>query len=194
MKSLIYPLLLSCLVFSFQIEPTSYQLDNGHTYIGFDVERFLVGEVSGRFNEAEASITMAGEDLTTLQVDATIQVNSLDSNNDIRDGHLKGQLWLDAETHPTIQFTSTAVRQEGEDQYVMEGDFTIKGITNQVSFPIEVLGPFKDPTQNVTLGLKAEFTIDRFDYGLQFNKTMDNGDLFIGREVKIKIRALAIEK
>ena len=77
---------------------------------------------------------------------------------------------------------------------MIESDFTIKGITNKVSFPIDVQGPFKDPTQNITLGLKAEFTIDRFDYGLQFNKTMDNGELFIGREVKIKIRALAVEK
>ncbi|MEL7247712.1 MAG: YceI family protein [Bacteroidota bacterium] len=108
--------------------------------------------------------------------------------------HLKGQLWLDAETHPTIHFKSTKVTQTEEGQYLIESDFTIKGITNKVSFPIDVQGPFKDPTQNITLGLKAEFTIDRFDYGLQFNKTMDNGELFIGREVKIKIRALAIEK
>ncbi|MEL6836148.1 MAG: YceI family protein [Bacteroidota bacterium] len=194
MKTFIYSLLFSALLFGFHTEPTSYQLDIGHTYIGFDVERFWVGEVSGRFNEAAAHITMTGEDISTLQVDATIQSASLDSNNDIRDGHLKGQLWLDAETHPTIHFKSTNVSQSEEGQYLMEGDFTIKGITNQVSFPIEVQGPFKDPTQNITLGLKAEFTIDRFDYGLQFNKTMDNGELFIGREVKIKIRALAIEK
>lgn len=192
MKSLLYLFFVSVLLFSVQTEPTSYRLDPGHTYVGFDVERFLVGEVSGRFNECEANIMMTGEDLTSLQVEATIQTNSLDSNNDIRDGHLKGEMWLHTEAHPTIHFRSTAVRQEGE-QYIMSGDFTIKGITNQVEFPVEVLGPYKDPTQNVSLGLKAEFSIDRFDYGIQFNKTMDNGELFIGREVKIKIRALAIQ-
>lgn len=192
MKSFYYLFFISVLLFSVQTEPSSYRLDPGHTYVGFDVERFLVGEVSGRFNDCSADIQMSGEDPSTLQVEATIQTNSLDSNNDIRDGHLKGEMWLHAEAHPTIHFRSTSVYQEG-DQYIMKGDFTIKGITNQVEFPIEVLGPYKDPTQSTTLGLKAEFSIDRFDYGIQFNKTMDNGELFIGREVKIKIRALAIQ-
>ncbi len=192
MKSFYYLFFISVLLFSVQTEPSSYRLDPGHTYVGFDVERFLVGEVSGRFNDCSADIQMSGEDPSTLQVEATIQTNSLDSNNDIRDGHLKGEMWLHAEEHPTIHFRSTSVFQEG-DQYMMKGDFTIKGITNQMEFPIEVLGPYKDPTQSTTLGLKAEFSIDRFDYGIQFNKTMDNGELFIGREVKIKIRALAIQ-
>lgn len=192
MKHLSYLLLITVLLFNAQTEPDSYRLDPGHTYIGFDVERFLVGEVSGRFNECTANILMSGEDPRTLQVDATIQTNSIDSNNDIRDGHLKGEMWLHAEAHPTIHFRSTSVYQEG-DQYMMKGDFTIKGITNQVEFPIEILGPYQDPTKTTTLGLKAEFSIDRFDYGIQFNKTMDNGELFIGREVKIKIRALAVQ-
>ncbi|MEM7297019.1 MAG: YceI family protein, partial [Bacteroidota bacterium] len=110
MKNGMLLLFLSLLFFSIQQEPSPYTLDNGHTYIGFDVERFLVGEVSGRFNECEASISMDGDDPTTMQVDATIQTESLDSNNDIRDGHLKGTMWLDAENHPTIHFKSTAVQ------------------------------------------------------------------------------------
>ena len=76
----------------------------------------------------------------------------------------------------------------------MEGDLTIRGITKPIEFPVEVLGPMKDPTQKIALGLKANLTIDRFDYGIQFNKTMDNGSLFIGNEVKLKLRALAYKE
>lgn len=194
MKTLFYLLVASSLFWNTQTEPVTYQLDTGHTFVGFDVERFMVGEVSGWFEDFTATITMEGEDYTTLQVNTTIQAESLDSNNDIRDSHLKGGMWLATEMYPTITFQSTAVREEKPGEYVMDGDFTIKGVTNTVSFPVEILGPFKDPTQKMTLGLKADFSIDRFDYGIQFNKTMDNGELFIGREVKIKIRALAYQE
>lgn len=181
----------------FQISKTTtdpYVLDVGHTHIGFDVERFLVGEVSGRFNDFSSVISMNGYDLTSLKLQAVIKVNSLDSNNDIRDGHLKGQLWLDAETYPDILFSSTSVHKTEKGGYRMSGKFTIKGITNTVEFPIEILGPFKDPTQKTTIGIKADFIIDRFDYGIKFNKKMDNGSFFIGNEVKIKIRALAYKE
>lgn len=192
MKNKIIILLLLLLLSSAsKINTSSYTLDTGHTYFGFDVERFLVGEVTGRFNEFSAKITMNDEDYTSLKIDANIKVNSLDSNNKTRDGHLKGALWLDAEKFPEIQFKSTDVAKKNDGKYMMKGNFTIKGITKEVIFPVEILGPFKDPTQKTAIGIKADFTIDRFDYDIKFNRKMDNGSFFIGNEVKIKIRALA---
>jgi polyisoprenoid-binding protein YceI len=171
----------------------SYQLDVGHTYIGFDVERFLVGEVSGRFNDFSASIEMEGDNFTTLQLTATVQVASIDSNNKTRDGHLKAPIWLDEKNHPEIKFTSTSVEKSGEG-YTMKGDFTIKGTTKQVEFPVIFKGPFVDPTGSNTLGIQADFTINRFDYGINLSKKLKDGSYFIGEDVKIKIRALAIKK
>lgn len=171
----------------------SYQLDLGHTYIGFDVERFIVGEVSGRFNEFSANIAMEGDDFTTLELDATIKVASIDSNNKTRDGHLKAPIWLDEKQHPEIRFVSTAVEKKGED-YVIKGDFTIKGITKQVEFPAILKGPFVDPTGSNTIGIQADFTINRFDYGINLSKKLKDGSYFIGEDVKIKIRALAAKK
>ncbi len=186
--------LICCLTLclGFKSKPDTYTLDVGHTYIGFDVERFLVGEVSGRFNDFSAQISMEDQDPTTLQLNATIQVGSLDSNNAIRDGHLKGENWLDAAAYPEITFASSEVIKNEQGGYNISGDFTIHGVTKKVTFPMEVLGPFKDPTQKIALGIKADFTIDRFDYGIAFNRKMDNGSFFIGNEVKIKIRALAL--
>lgn len=188
-------LLLAIICLSFTSSFTEpYQLDQGHTHIGFDVERFLVGEVSGRFNEFSANVSMNGNDYNSLQLDATIQVNSIDSNNKTRDGHLKGKMWLDAANYPTIHFKSTALEKDENDHYTMSGDFTIKGITNKVKFPITISGPFKDPTRQTAIGIKADFVINRFDYGINFGKKMGNGELFIGKDVKIKIRALAYKK
>ncbi|MDT7832308.1 YceI family protein [Flavobacteriaceae bacterium S356] len=185
-------LLLLCIHFSFIIIPSEpYSLDQGHTYIGFDVERFLVGEVSGRFNEFSADVSMKDNDYTTLQLDATIKVASIDSNNKTRDGHLKGEIWLDEANHPTIRFTSTSVSKNEYGKYIMTGNFTIKGITNTVTFPIVISGPFKDPTQKTAIGIKADFVINRFDYGINLDKKLRNGSFFIGKDVKIKIRALA---
>lgn len=191
----IYVVVLTFISFSFTSsvqEP--YQLDQGHTYIGFDVERFLVGEVSGRFNEFSADVSMQANDYTSLKLNATIKVNSIDSNNKTRDGHLKGKMWLDAVGHPTIRFTSTSVKKNEYNNYIMTGNFTIKGVTNTVEFPIIISGPFKDPTQQTAIGIKADFVINRFDYGINFGKKMGNGELFIGKDVKIKIRALAYKK
>ncbi|MEM9075996.1 MAG: YceI family protein [Bacteroidota bacterium] len=178
---------------AFKSEKSTFILDKGHTHIGFEVERFLVGDVSGRFNDFDATLSMDGNDYGSLTLKAIIKVNSLDSNNEIRDSHLKGEVWLDQANHPEIKFTSTEVRKQGNG-YVMDGKFTIKGITQDVQFPIIIQGPFKDPTQKVALGIKADFSINRFDYGITFNKKMDNGHLFIGDKVHIKIRALAYQK
>ena len=184
-------LCIALVLFSFTIKPDTYTLDVGHTYLGFDIERFMVGEVSGRFNDFSGKLSMEGDDYSTLQMEAVIQVNSIDSNNETRDGHLKGQIWLDAATYPEIRFVSKKVTQDAEGKYMMTGNFTIKGVTKEVNFPIEILGPFKDPTQTTTVGVKGDFVIDRFDYNIALDKKMSNGSFFIGKDVKIKIRALA---
>ncbi len=194
MKTKLFTLaLLCCTVFNlgFKTITDTYTLDVGHTHIGFDVERFLVGEVSGRFNEFSGNIMMTGDNPETLKVDIKINTNSLDTNNKTRDGHLKGQMWLDTEKHPQIIFNSKTIKKEGNKTFTMTGDLTIHGITKTIQFPVEVLGPFKDPTKKLAIGIKADLAIDRFDYGIAFNKKMDNGSFFIGNEVKIKIRALA---
>jgi len=185
--------ILSSINLSFISNTDPYVIDLGHTYIGFDVERFWVGEVSGRFNEFSGDVTINGDDLSSLQANITISVSSLDTNHPTRDGHLTGEIWLDAAKYPEIKFVSKEVVKDNN-QYVMKGDLTIRDITKAIEFPVTLAGPYKDPTQKTTIGIKADLEIDRFDYGISFNRKLDNGELFIGNIVKLKIRALAEAK
>lgn len=170
---------------------SSFNLDPGHTLIQFNVERFMVGEVTGVFTKFQGEITMDEEDhLQNVQV--VIDVKSLDSNHEIRDGHLKGTMWLDVDNFPEITFQSTEIYKEEEQSYI-KGNLTIKDITKEVIFPFNEKGPFKDPTGAISIGLSGDLTLNRQDYGINFSRVMDNGALFIGNEVVIKIRALAIE-
>ena len=173
------------------IDSDSYSIDPSHTYIGWDVERFMVGEVTGQFDTYKAEINIDATDINTLQFKIIIDASSINSGHEVRDGHLRSDIWLDVEKYPEIIFESTSVSHLHGNTYDVKGDFTIHGVTNRVSFPAIIQGPFKDPTQKLSIGLKADFTIDRMDYGIAFSKKMDNGSFFIGKDVKIKIRALA---
>ena len=169
----------------------SYKVDPGHTYISFNVERFLVGEVTGVFTDFTGTIEYDQSDISSFSAEVVIKTHSLDSNNDTRDGHLKGDTWLHADKYPEIKFKTTRSWKEGE-QHMVEAELTIHGETNTVQFPIEVKGPFRDPTGATTIGVSGDLTINRQDYGIQFSRVMDNGELFIGNDVKIEIRALAV--
>ena len=153
------------------------------------VERFMVGEVTGKFKTFEGTVSLGdGYELENARV--TIQTASLDTDHEVRDGHLKSAIWLDTENYDEISFVSSGVRKEG-DQLWIDGTLTIKEQSNDVSFPFELKGPFKDPTGTTTIGLTGDLIIDRQDYGIKFSKLMDNGELFIGNTVRIRIRALA---
>lgn len=170
----------------------SFQLDKGHTLVEFNVARFMVGEVTGKFRDFDGTVTLnSKQDLESANI--TIVTKSLDTDHEVRDGHLRSQIWLDTETHEQITFVSDRVWKKGDVQYI-SGKLTIRGIENDVEFPYEMQGPFKDPTGMMTVGLKGDLTINRQDYGIKFSKLMDNGELFIGNEVNIRIRALAALK
>lgn len=170
----------------------SFKLDPGHTLIEFNVDRFMVGEVTGKFKEYEGTVTL-GNDGMLESASVGIKTKSLDTDHEVRDGHLQSEMWLDAESHELITFNSIGVRNE-EGKLLLDGELTIKGQTNNVSFPFEMKGPFKDPTQQHTIGLIGDLVINRQDYGITFSKVMDNGEVFIGNEVRIRIRALAVEQ
>lgn len=189
LNTLFFSLLFFAISQSLTAQKT-YQLDPTHTFINFGVERFMVGEVTGRFNEFSGTIVYNPEDLSQTRMDVSIKVKSIDTGLEVRDGHLKSNIWLDAEKYPEIKFKSKKVFiSDGRTQ--VTADLTIHGITNEVTFPITIKGPFKDPTQTNTLGLSGEVMVNRQDFGISMDKVMTNGHLFIGNEVRISIRALA---
>ncbi len=182
--------LLMALTITTQINAQStYKLDVGHTLIEFNVERFMVGEVTGKFKSYDGKVVLSDDEVISSAT-LKIETNSLDTDHEVRDGHLKSAIWLDVENSPEITFESSRVWKDGDQDYI-EGQLTIRGTTQTVQFPFEMKGPFKDPTGAMTIGISGDLIIDRQDYGIVFSKLMDNGELFIGNQVRIRIRALA---
>jgi len=122
----------------------------------------------------------------------TIQTKSVDTGNAMRDKDLRSPNFFDAEKYPTITFQSKKAEKKG-DQTVLVADFTMHGVTKELSLPVTLKGPIKDPWGNDRIGLEAKATLNRKDYGLSYNKALETGGLVVGDEVTIEINAEAIK-
>jgi len=186
-NSIVFAILLFVSTF---LSGQTFEIDPGHTFITFSVERFGTVDVSGRFNEFSGTLSFDETKGSINSADLTIDVNSIDSGHGVRDGHLKGEMWLDAGNHSTIVFKTSSVDKTDEG-FLAIGELTIKGKTNTIELPFKMKGPAVDPTKMTTIGISADLVLNRQDYGISFSRLMDNGNLFIGNEVTISINALA---
>lgn len=169
----------------------SFAIDPVHSGIEFSVRHLLISQVKGKFLEFSGTILYDDEDLSRSRVEITIQVKSIDTGNEGRDGHLRGAEFFDVENHPEITFQSEEIRKRGE-KYIAVGNLTIRGVSRRIELPFEVLGKVNDPWGNVRIGVRAEITIDRQDFGVSWSKTLDNGGLVVGNEVKIELNLEAM--
>jgi polyisoprenoid-binding protein YceI len=150
----------------------------------------MVTKVRGRFGKVEGTIAIA-EDRLRSSVQATIDMASVDTGDDSRDGHLRSGDFFDVENHPTMTFTSTGVRQEGGD-LVLTGDLTIKGVTRQVELDLEFDGVSGDPWGGTRAGFTATTEVNRRDWGLEWNVALDSGGVLVGEKVKIELDVQAV--
>lgn len=174
-------------------DPYVYTIDASHSTVGFKVRHFTVSNVRGKFNTFEGTVRFNPEDLSDSGVEVTIDAASIDTDHEQRDEHLRSADFLDAENHPTLTFKSTKV-EKGDDGYVLTGDLTMRGVTKEVSFPFEMVGPIKDPLGMMRMGVEGGLTVDRRDWGLEWSRAMETGGLFVGHEVKIELSAEAARK
>jgi polyisoprenoid-binding protein YceI len=188
---------LSIIVFliaaGFAFSADTYQVDPAHSTVGFSVKHLLISTVPGKFKEFSGTIVYDPQDITKSSVTGSIKTASIDTGVADRDGDLKGASFFDVEKFPEISFKSTKVEKSG-DGAMVTGNLTIKGVTKEVKFPATVNGPIKDPWGNSRLGFSFGFEINRLDYGISYNKTMDTGGLVVSKEVKIQIDGEAVAK
>jgi len=171
-------------------DPTEYKLDKAHSRIGFRVGHLGISTVSGHLTNYSGRITLRGADLATLETDVTIQVKSVDTGNAARDKHLRAEDFFDSEEFPEIRFVAdTMVREAG--QWKLLGDFTMHGVTRQLTLPLDVKGPIEDPWGNTRIGLTTTTTINRHDYGVGSDKISDK---MVGEEVTLDISVEATAK
>lgn len=160
-------------------------LDPTHSEIGFKIKHLMIANVSGKFNKVEATIKNEDDIFETSEIRFTAQVNSIDTNNEERDNHLKGNDFFDVVTYPTLTFVTTSISKLLEGGYTIIGDLTIKGRTQTISLAAEYSPPTLDPWMNLKTGLSITGKIDRKDFGLEWNTSLEAGGLLVGEEVRL---------
>ena len=169
----------------------TWVIDPTHTEVGFSVRHLMVSKIRGRFARFDGEIVTA-EDPLASSVTATVDLSSVDTNNADRDAHLRSADFFETDHHPTLTYRSTGVRRDGE-RLVVDGDLTLHGVTRSVPLTLELNGfqpstPFGDSR----FGFSARAEIDRRDFGITFNMTMDGGGVVVGDHVQISLEVEAI--
>ena len=168
--------------------PVKYTIDKAHTEVGFDIRHFF-SKVHGRFNDFQGTLVFDDKTPANISVDASAATTSIWTDNDRRDNHLRSADFFDAEKNPTLTFKSTKVTANGKNKYKVAGDLTLRGVTKPVVFDAEFLGAGEVAAGGQSMGSKAGFTatttINRQDYGIKWNKALDNGGMMLDDNVTI---------
>ncbi|CAN5907590.1 YceI family protein [soil metagenome] len=166
-----------------QIPTGTWTIDPSHSEVGFSVRHLAVAKVKGTFATFEGSVIIADDPLQS-SVTAAVDLSSIDTRDEGRDGHLRSSDFFDVETHPSMTFTSTSVTPRGND-YQVVGDLTIKDVTRTVELDLEFHGISPDPWGGTRAGFTAETELSRKDFGIDFNIPLDGGGVVIGDKIKV---------
>lgn len=169
-----------------------YTIDASHSSIEFRVRHAMVTNVRGAFAEYDGRLHLDGADPTASHAELVIQVASVDTGNEQRDGHLRTGDFFAVETHPEITFRSTATEQLDADHYRLTGDLTIKATTRPVVLDLEFTGTATDPYGIERVGFEGSTTVDRTDFGLTYNAALETGGVLIGEKVKLSFDISAV--
>jgi polyisoprenoid-binding protein YceI len=169
----------------------TWSVDAGHSAVAFSARHLMVAKVRGSFDQFVGTITV-GENPLESKVEAVVQIASINTKDDSRDGHLKSPDFFDAEQFPTMSLVSTGIEARGAD-YVLHADLTIKGVTKAVDFDLAFDGVVADPWGNTKAGFTAETEINRKDFGLEWNVALETGGVLVGEKVKITLEIEALK-
>jgi len=196
MKSLHRYLLTALLVVTPVLaQGATWDLDVDHSNLEFKVKHLMITNVKGKFKSFAGTLTTEGDDLSTGKLDVTIQTASIDTDNQQRDDHLRSPDFFDAAKYPTITFVSKKFETAADQVKQIVGDLTIHGVTREVVLEVEEQSPVvTGPWGKTRRGATATTTVDRFDYGLQWNKLMETGGVVVGNEIKITLDVELIKR
>ena len=173
-------------------EPARWNLDPEHSTIEFRVTHMVVSKTTGRFTDYVGVVDMDAEAGTVTAMEATIMAGSVNTNHGKRDAHLRNVDFLDVEHYPTMTYKLKSYKKTAE-SFTAVGDLTLRGVTKEVTLVGRYNGATKDPWGNTRAGFSAEGKLNRKDFGLVWNKTLDNGGLVVGDEVQIRLEIECIK-
>ena len=168
----------------------TWTIDPLHSEVGFTVRHMMVSKVRGKFNEFDGEL-VTGENPLESRVSATIHLPSIDTGNVDRDNHIRSADFFEVETFKTMTYHSNGVRLDG-DQYVLDGELTLKGVTKPVSLQLELGGFGPDPYGGTRAGFSATGEIKRSDFGVDFNAVLETGGLVVSDKVTINLEIEAV--
>jgi len=166
---------------------TIWKLDPTHSEVSFKVKHLVITTVTGYFRSFDSTVeTDDDSDFSSAKVEFLIDTTSIDTNQADRDGHLKSADFFDAENHPKITFRSTSLERKSDDEYVLNGDLTIRGTTHPVKFDVEFGGTVTDPYGNFKAGFEVSGKISRKAFGLTWSAVTEAGAVVVSDDVKIQ--------
>jgi polyisoprenoid-binding protein YceI len=166
-------------------QTTNWALDAAHSSIQFSVSHLVISETTGKFKKFDISLQADKTDFTDAKISFTAEVNSLDTENEDRDKHLKSDDFFNAEKFPQIKFVGKSLKKAKGNQYKLTGDLTIRDVTKTVTLDVIYGGTVQDPWKNTKAGFKIVGKISRKEYGLKWNTLTEAGGAVVGDEVEL---------
>ena len=189
MKKISTLLILTTVLFTSAFAQTAktWNVDKMHSAVKFSVSHLVVSEVDGSFKMFDGSMVADNADFSSAKINFTVDVNSINTDNASRDGHLKADDFFNAEKYPAMTFKSTSFKKKSGNMYELIGDMTIRDVTKKVVFAVKYGGTAKDPYGNIKAGFKATGSINRLEYGLKWNTLTEAGGAVVGADVDLTI-------
>lgn len=166
---------------------TTWKLDRSHSVVKFVVTHNVISEVDGTFKTFDGTLKNTKADFTDAEIEFTITMESINTNNEGRDRHLKAEDMFDVAKYPTATFKSKSMKHLGGKKYQLVGDLTIKDVTKTVTWDVTYGGEISGP-RGRKIGFKANTTVDRFEYNLKWNRLIEAGGLVVGKDVEIEVK------
>ena len=170
----------------------TWQIDKAHSDIVFTVRHMVITKVRGRFLKWDGTLTLDEQDWAKSHVEVAIDAASISTNDEKRDGHLRSPDFLDVAKFPKVTFKSTKVEPGKGDKLFVTGNLTIRDVTKAVTLEVEKLGKAKDPWGNTKIAFNGKVTIQREDFGANWNQPLELGGVLVGKEAEIDLELQAV--
>ena len=168
---------------------TTWKIDPVHSEINFKVKHLVVSTVTGHFSKFDASIETSKEDFSDAKINFEADINSIDTKNEQRDGHLKSADFFDSENHPKMTFVSKSIKKVSDHEMKVTGNLTLRGVTKEITLDVIYNGTVAGFGGTQVAGFEVRGNLNRFDFGLQWNALTEAGGVVVSNEVKIEILA-----
>ncbi|KAB2924690.1 MAG: YceI family protein [Bacteroidetes bacterium] len=172
---------------------TKWGLDRSHSYVNFSVSHMVISDVTGTFKDFETAVEAGKEDFSDAKINVAIKAKSIDTGNEGRDRHLRSADFFNADKDSIVTFKSTRIEKTAEGKYAITGDLTMRGVTRQVVLDAQYKGKAKNPWGKTIAAFKATGSVNRKEFGLNWNKALETGGVLVGENVDITIAVQLVQ-